>query len=151
MSVPLIHPVYAASPGVQDSCPDYMLKAEACLAAEEERVDVYLHASTKSKLLKEVETELLANYEQRLLTKEHSGCAALLRDDKVCCRRHGAHEGDADIALYCCSQSQTCQALQASAMHAMDDTCCSLAHLSKALSAKHFNITGFKMPVLVQA
>lgn len=68
-----------------------MLKAEACLAAEEERVDVYLHASTKTKLLKEVETELLSNYEQRLLTKEHSGCAALLRDDKVrALLRHGA-------------------------------------------------------------
>lgn len=71
---------------VQDSCPDYMLKAEECLRLEEERVENYLHASTKSKLLKEVEAELLSNYEMRLLTKEHSGCAALLKDDKVCCR-----------------------------------------------------------------
>lgn len=172
---------------VQDSCPDYMLKAEECLRLEEERVDNYLHATTRNKLLKEVrgrlggcegwgncryyfepnakerggkrggglteasrlggavggfgcstlggaephaaslmhiteslvltnvgalgalrlpcthtpactllrthahtclmrlqvETELLSNYETRLLTKEHSGCAALLRDDKV--------------------------------------------------------------------
>ncbi|KAG2422447.1 hypothetical protein HXX76_016017 [Chlamydomonas incerta] len=67
----------------QDSCPDYMLKAEECLRLEEERVDNYLHASTRAKLLKEVETELLSNYETRLLTKEHSGCAALLRDDKT--------------------------------------------------------------------
>ncbi|PNW70797.1 hypothetical protein CHLRE_17g734400v5 [Chlamydomonas reinhardtii] len=67
----------------QDSCPDYMLKAEECLRLEEERVDNYLHATTRNKLLKEVETELLSNYETRLLTKEHSGCAALLRDDKT--------------------------------------------------------------------
>jgi cullin 1 len=67
----------------QDSCPDYMLKAEECLRLEEERVENYLHSSTKPKLLKEVEAELLSNYETRLLTKEHSGCAALLKDDKV--------------------------------------------------------------------
>lgn len=67
----------------QDSCPDYMLKAEDCIKLEEERVENYLHSSTKAKLLKEVETEVLANYETALLQKEHSGCAALLRDDKV--------------------------------------------------------------------
>lgn len=67
----------------QDSCPEYMVKAEECLRLEEERVDAYLHCSTKAKLLKEVEAELLSNYELRLLAKEHSGCAALLRDDKV--------------------------------------------------------------------
>lgn len=32
---------------VQDSCPDYMLKAEDCLRLEEERVENYLHGSTK--------------------------------------------------------------------------------------------------------
>jgi hypothetical protein len=31
----------------------------------------------------QVETEVLAHYEQQLLEKENSGCAALLRDDKV--------------------------------------------------------------------
>ena len=67
----------------EDSCPDYMLKAEECLKAEEERVVHYLHASTKAKLLRAVETELLAKYETRLLEKEHSGAAALLRDDKA--------------------------------------------------------------------
>ncbi|WIA23650.1 hypothetical protein OEZ85_000353 [Tetradesmus obliquus] len=67
----------------EDSCPEYMLKAEDCLRLEEERVDNYLHASTKPKLLREVESELLAKYEQDLLQKEHSGCAALLRDDKT--------------------------------------------------------------------
>eukprot|EP00775_Hariotina_reticulata_P008401 gene8401-8585_t len=59
----------------EDSCPEYMLK--------EERVDNYLHASTKAKLLNQVETEVLLKYENDLLQKEHSGCAALLRDDKT--------------------------------------------------------------------
>lgn len=46
------------------------------------------HASTdpQVKLLKEVEQEVLANHQQALLQKEHSGAAALLRDDKVRCR-----------------------------------------------------------------
>jgi cullin 1 len=67
----------------EDSCPDYMLKAEECLKAEEERVDGYLHIDSKSKLLEQVEREVLGNYETQLLEKENSGCAALLRDDKV--------------------------------------------------------------------
>eukprot|EP00192_Tetraselmis_astigmatica_P006584 CAMPEP_0117662932 /NCGR_PEP_ID=MMETSP0804-20121206/8315_1 /TAXON_ID=1074897 /ORGANISM="Tetraselmis astigmatica, Strain CCMP880" /LENGTH=747 /DNA_ID=CAMNT_0005469861 /DNA_START=284 /DNA_END=2527 /DNA_ORIENTATION=+ len=67
----------------EDSCPDYMLKAEKRLELEEERVDHYLHVSTKEKLLREVQSELLAKYETELLEKEHSGCAALLRDDKT--------------------------------------------------------------------
>lgn len=75
--------VVALLSGQEDSCPDYMLKAERRLELEEERVDHYLHVSTKDKLLKEVQTELLAKYETELLEKEHSGCAALLRDDKV--------------------------------------------------------------------
>lgn len=75
----------AASWFAEDSCPEYLLKAEASLAKEEERVDKYLHASTKNKLLGVVETELLARYEKQLIEKEASGCAALLRDDKVWC------------------------------------------------------------------
>lgn len=67
----------------QDSCPDYMLKAEECLKLEEERVENYLHSSTKPKLLREVENEVLTKYEDKLLQKEHSGCAALLQDDKT--------------------------------------------------------------------
>lgn len=73
----------AASWFAEDSCPEYLLKAEAVLTKEEERVDKYLHASTKPKLLGVVETELLARYEKQLIEKEASGCAALLRDDKV--------------------------------------------------------------------
>ncbi|KAI5059113.1 hypothetical protein GOP47_0025432 [Adiantum capillus-veneris] len=67
----------------EDSCPDYMLKAEECLKRERERVGHYLHASSEQKLLEKVQHELLTQYEQQLLEKEHSGCRALLRDDKV--------------------------------------------------------------------
>lgn len=65
-----------------DSTPDYLIKAEECIKAEEERVDHYLHVSTKPKLLHKTEHELLQAHQQTLLEKEHSGCAALLRDDK---------------------------------------------------------------------
>ena len=67
----------------EDSCPDYLVKAEDCLKREKERVGHYLHASSESKLLKEVEKEVLAAYETQLLEKEHSGCAVLLRDNKT--------------------------------------------------------------------
>ena len=63
----------------EDSCPEYLVKAEECLRREKERVGHYLHASSETKLLKEVEKEVLAAYETRLLEKEQSGAAALLR------------------------------------------------------------------------
>ena len=47
-------PILQASMWIQqDSCPDYMLKAEDCLRAEEERVNNYLHQSSKIKLLEQ--------------------------------------------------------------------------------------------------
>ncbi|XP_027188477.1 cullin-1 isoform X2 [Cicer arietinum] len=66
-----------------DSCPDYMLKAEDCLRRERDRVSNYLHSSTEQKLVEKVQHELLVNRANQLLEKEHSGCRALLRDDKV--------------------------------------------------------------------
>ena len=92
----------------EDSCPDYMLKAEECLRAEEERVVHYLHASTKVKLLRAVETELLAKYETRLLEKEHSGAAALLRDDKA----RPPHTPLHAAPQQCICHHVTCHALQ---------------------------------------
>ncbi|XP_017647489.2 uncharacterized protein LOC108487615 [Gossypium arboreum] len=67
----------------EDSCPEYMLKSEECLRKERERVSHYLHSSSETKLLKKVQHELLVTYANWLLEKEHSGCRALLRDDKV--------------------------------------------------------------------
>lgn len=66
----------------EDSCPDYMIKAEDSLRLEEERVGNYLHINTKPKLLKVVEQEVLTTFEMQLLEKEQSGCAVLLQDDK---------------------------------------------------------------------
>ena len=66
----------------EDSTPEYLAKAEESLRAEEGRVERYLHVDTKPKLLREAETQLLAEHQVRLLEKENSGCAALLRDDK---------------------------------------------------------------------
>ncbi|XP_010259687.1 PREDICTED: cullin-1 [Nelumbo nucifera] len=68
---------------LEDSCPDYMLKAEECLKREKDRVSHYLHSSSEQKLLEKVQHELLFVYATQLLEKEHSGCHALLRDDKV--------------------------------------------------------------------
>ncbi|KAK6130494.1 hypothetical protein DH2020_035752 [Rehmannia glutinosa] len=68
---------------LDDSCPDYMLKAEECLKREKDRVSNYLHSSSEAKLLEKVQHELLSVYATQLLEKEHSGCHALLRDDKV--------------------------------------------------------------------
>ncbi|KAM7278577.1 hypothetical protein ACFE04_005711 [Oxalis oulophora] len=68
---------------LEDSCPDYMLKAEECLKREKDRVSHYLHSSSEPKLLEKVQNELLSVYANQLLEKEHSGCHSLLRDDKV--------------------------------------------------------------------
>ncbi|GKV04952.1 hypothetical protein SLEP1_g17030 [Rubroshorea leprosula] len=68
---------------LEDSCPDYMLKCEECLKKERERVSHYLHLSSEPKLVEKVQQELLVVFAGQLLEKEHSGCKALLRDDKV--------------------------------------------------------------------
>uniref|UniRef100_A0A1D1Y4D0 Cullin-1 n=1 Tax=Anthurium amnicola TaxID=1678845 RepID=A0A1D1Y4D0_9ARAE len=68
---------------MEDSCPDYMLKAEERLKREKDRVSHYLHSSSEQKLLERVQHELLFVYASELLGKEHSGCHALLLDDKV--------------------------------------------------------------------
>ena len=65
-----------------DTCPEYMAKAEEVLRVEQERCVAFLHATSEAKLLKEVERELLTTHQALLLDKEHSGAAALLRDDK---------------------------------------------------------------------
>ncbi|KAE9460567.1 hypothetical protein C3L33_07583, partial [Rhododendron williamsianum] len=67
---------------VEDSCPDYMFKAEECLKKEKDRVSNYLHSSSEEKLVEKVQNELLVVYTTQLLEKEHSGCRALLREDK---------------------------------------------------------------------
>ncbi|TVU20870.1 hypothetical protein EJB05_30471 [Eragrostis curvula] len=68
---------------LEDTCPEYMIKAEEYLQKEKERVEHYLHSSTESKLLEVAQRELLTNHVDQILTKENSGCKVLLRDDKV--------------------------------------------------------------------
>ncbi|KAJ6962609.1 cullin-1-like isoform X1 [Populus alba x Populus x berolinensis] len=67
----------------EDSCPDYMIKAEECLKRERERVSHYLHSSSETKLVEKVQHELLVVHANQLLEKEHSGVHSLLRDDKL--------------------------------------------------------------------
>ncbi|CAA7061302.1 unnamed protein product [Microthlaspi erraticum] len=73
----------AASWIEEDSCPEYMQKAEECLRKEKERVAHYLHSTSEAGLVEIVQRELLVKVAKQLLEKEHSGCGALLRDDKV--------------------------------------------------------------------
>nr|XP_023893118.1 cullin-1-like [Quercus suber]POE60060.1 cullin-1 [Quercus suber] len=68
---------------VEDSCPDYMLKAEECLKRERDRVSHYMHPSTEKKLVEKVQHELLMVKSKQLLEKECSGFCALLREEKV--------------------------------------------------------------------
>jgi hypothetical protein len=86
-----------------------MLKAEECLKQEEERVDGCFSASSKPKLLREVESELLAKYEADLLAKEHSGAAALLRDDKVGCLPHSSCSNKSQQNLAPTRRCRSCQ------------------------------------------
>lgn len=74
--------VKAAAWIMDDSCPEYMIKAEECLQLEDERIQSYLDISSKKKLLRRVEAELLTEHKDVLLDKENSGCRALLLDDK---------------------------------------------------------------------
>lgn len=55
-----------------------VLQAELALEAEGARVGAYLHPSTRAKLVKNVETELIAHNVKPLLQKERSGMLALL-------------------------------------------------------------------------
>ncbi|CAL5072266.1 unnamed protein product [Urochloa decumbens] len=68
---------------VEDTCPEYMLKAEECLQKEKERVTHYLHSSTEPRLMEVAQGELLARHIDQILKKENSGCKVLLCDEKV--------------------------------------------------------------------
>ena len=67
----------------EDSCPEYLVKSEECIDREKTRVSSYLHDSSEGKLLSKVEQELLAEYIDRLIGKEHSGARALLANNKL--------------------------------------------------------------------
>jgi len=67
---------------INDSTPDYLIKAEDALDEERKRVEDYLNTSSEAKILKVVEEEILEKVEMLLLEKESSGCRALLQNDK---------------------------------------------------------------------
>jgi len=67
---------------INDSTPDYLIKAENALEEEKNRVADYLNWSSEPKILKVVEEEILEKVESILLDKESSGCRALLQNDK---------------------------------------------------------------------
>jgi cullin 1 len=67
----------------EDSCPEFLRKAERAIEDELQRVSNYLHPETTEKMLKVVEEKLLAAHQQALLHKEETGCEALLRDNKT--------------------------------------------------------------------
>mgnify|MGYP006167495905 FL=1 len=66
-----------------DDTPAYLIKAEAALKAEKKRVEDYLIGSTEPKLLSVCEKQLLEVHQMELLNRETSGCAALLKNNKV--------------------------------------------------------------------
>ncbi|CEP00115.1 hypothetical protein PBRA_007849 [Plasmodiophora brassicae] len=61
----------------EDTCPAYMVKAEAVIRSESGRVDAYLHPSTKPKLILAVQHELLQQHQIELMEKP-TGINALL-------------------------------------------------------------------------
>lgn len=64
----------------QDSCPNYLKKAEQMLAAEKHRVDAYLHSSSKDPLHKECYKQLL-QVQQLQLLKKKTGVIFMLEED----------------------------------------------------------------------
>lgn len=67
---------------VEDSTPEYLIKAERVLKDEGTRVSEYLNLASESKLLRVCEEEILEKVEMNLLEKEGSGCHILLANDK---------------------------------------------------------------------
>lgn len=69
----------------EDSCPEYMVKAEECLRAEEDRVQHYLHISTKPKLLEQARPGHLLEVDcLRLLITGHQQRLRLQCNDHFC-------------------------------------------------------------------
>jgi len=67
----------------RSSCPDYVAHVERRLLEEERRVSSYLHASTKHKLLKIAQKELVESHAATLVESERGGFFKLLRDNRL--------------------------------------------------------------------
>lgn len=62
--------------------PSYLQKAEEAFQKESDRVKAYLIGATEKKIAKVCEDELLEKHEEALITKEGSGCKALLENKR---------------------------------------------------------------------
>jgi cullin 3 len=67
----------------ENTCLDYIEKAEMRLQEERDRVAHYLHRTTDLKLIKIVETELVLKHAKELVLMSGSGCVAMFKDNKV--------------------------------------------------------------------
>jgi cullin 3 len=67
----------------QNSCSDYLKKAETRLAEEATRVVQYLLRPTEGKVRGIVEAELLSVHAKTLVEMENSGCVCMMRDGKL--------------------------------------------------------------------
>ena len=66
----------------ENSCPDYLQKADSRLREEADRVAHYLDASTEPKLRDIIETELIKKHAKALVEMEQSGCVSMFKHDK---------------------------------------------------------------------
>lgn len=66
-----------------NTCPDYLSKAEKRLNEEAARVTHYLSISTEPKLKQIIEQELISKHATTLVEMENSGCVPMLKDNKV--------------------------------------------------------------------
>lgn len=67
----------------ENTCQDYVLKAEARLFEEFSRVRNYLSPTTEAKLKQVVEHELITVHAKTLLDMENTGFTCMLRDNKI--------------------------------------------------------------------
>lgn len=67
----------------ENTCQDYVVKAEARLFEEFSRVRNYLSPTTEAKLKQVVEHELITSHCKTLLEMENTGFTCMLRDNKI--------------------------------------------------------------------
>lgn len=66
----------------QNSCNAYLMKANARLAEESDRVNSYLHHTSQEKILSEFLREYIENHAESLLRNENSGLLQMLAQDQ---------------------------------------------------------------------
>jgi len=66
-----------------NSCSDYLIKVEARLKEEANRVAYFLDPSTEPKIRETVERELITVHMKHLIDMDNSGLIPMLRDDKI--------------------------------------------------------------------